>query len=154
MWLSIPLIRIKLNSGHPQKAKGKRRHSTVFFSLHRQYMGSQWPSQVTYVNYGVSLDIVHVWIRQPQLFAPSLCSADNSCSHCVLQRKRTAQGHHKLSSPQVRRPSQQQYRKVSLHRGKRDGEDKKVKKKSRIKSTSICVQHTYNTVFIILAFII
>lgn len=122
------------------------------FSLSCQYLtGWGWPSQVTYINYGISLDVVHVRILQPQLFAPSLCSADNSCSHRVLQRKRAAQGHHELSSPQVRWPSQQQYRKVSLHKTRRDGKDREVKNKSRTESTSICVQHTYDTVSIIWA---
>lgn len=110
-----------------------------------------WPSQVTYINYGISLDIVHVWILQPQLSAPSLCSADNSCSHCVLQRKWTAQGHHELSSLQVGWPSQQQYRKVTLHAPRRGGKGREVKNKSRRESTSICVQPTSDTVSIIWA---
>lgn len=137
----------------PEKpTKGKRRHSEVFFSRYSQCLtGRGWPSQVTYINYGISLDIVHVRILQPQLFASSLCGADNSCSHCVLQRKRAAQGHHELSSPQVRWLSQQQYRKVSLYMGKKMGRTEEMKNKSRRESASICAQHIYDTVSIILA---
>lgn len=124
--------------GTSRKGKGKRRSSDCTASKH--LMGSQWPSQVTYIYYGISLDIVHVWILQPQFFAPSLCSADNSCSHCVLQRKWAAQGHHKLSGPQVRWLSQEQYRKVSLHMGK-----KGWGRQPRRESTGVCVQHIYDS---------
>ena len=106
-------------------------------------------SHVTHVNYGISLNIVHVWILQPQLFASSLCRADNSRGHCVLQRKWASQGHHELASSQVRWLSQQQYRKVSLHGVRRDGVDQ-----SRTETISVCVQHIYDTVSSLWALVI
>lgn len=120
-------MRIDLISGHPQKAKGKRRPPEVFFSPHCQYlMGWAQPTPVTYINYGIRLDIVHAWILQPELFALSPCGADNACRPCVLQWKQATQGHHELASSQVRWLSQQQYRKFSLHVGE-EGPDGQIK---------------------------
>lgn len=62
---------------------------------------------VSYVDDGVSLDVVHVWVTETQFFSISLCGADNSCRHCVLQGKRAADSNHKLTRAQVCRVTQQ-----------------------------------------------
>lgn len=62
----------------------------------------------TYVNDGVRLDVVHVWVAETQFFAPPLGGADNPRGDGVLQGERAANGNHKLSGTQVCRASQQQ----------------------------------------------
>lgn len=130
-----------MSSENAQKTKGKRDHSKVFFWL---YSSNTFRAEnsfpATYVNDGICLDIVYVWILQPQLFATSLCGADNPSSHRVLQRKRAAQGHHELSSPEIRWSPQQQHRKVSLHMGGKG--QRKERWRRRTQSASTCWQVT------------
>lgn len=61
----------------------------------------------TYIDDGISLDVVHVGVAEPQLLAPALRGADNARGHRVLQGKGTPNGHHKLPWPQVCRLTKQ-----------------------------------------------
>lgn len=67
-----------------------------------------------HVNNSISLDVVHVWVLYAQLFAISLCSADDAGGDSVLQGERAANGNHKLSWPQISRTAQRQHAKFLL----------------------------------------
>lgn len=67
-----------------------------------------------HINNSISLDVVHVWVLYAQLFAISLCSADDAGGDSVLQGERAANGNHKLSWPQISRTAQRQHAKFLL----------------------------------------
>lgn len=69
----------------------------------------------SYVDDGVCLDVVHVWVAETQLLAPPLGGADDTRGDGVLQGERAADGDHELAGPQVGRASQQQHGQLNLH---------------------------------------
>lgn len=65
-------------------------------------------SQVwAYIDDGIGLDVVHVWVLKAKLLATSLGSANNSCRHSVLEGEGAADGDHKLARPQTSWVAQQ-----------------------------------------------
>ena len=58
-------------------------------------------SRRAHVDDGVCLDIVHVRVPQPQLFAAALGGADDAGGDCVLKGKRASDGDHELPRPQL-----------------------------------------------------
>lgn len=73
----------------------------------------------SYIDDGVSLDVVHIRVAEAQLAASSLGGADDPGGHRVLQGERAADCHHKLARPQVRRAAQQQDGKLCLQVGRK-----------------------------------
>lgn len=69
----------------------------------------------TYINDGVSLDVLHVGVVEAELVAAALRGADDPCCDGVLQRERAADSHHELARPQVRGAAQRQDRQSPLH---------------------------------------
>lgn len=67
-----------------------------------------------HVDDGVRLDVVHVRVPEPQLFAASLGGTDDPGGDCVLKGKRASDGDHELSWPQLRGAAKQQDRQPSL----------------------------------------
>lgn len=55
----------------------------------------------TYIDDGISLNVIHVGVAKAQLSAPSLSGADDSCGNCVLEGKGAANSDHKLPRSQV-----------------------------------------------------
>lgn len=60
----------------------------------------------SYIDDGVSLDVVHVRVAEAQFAASSLGGADDPRGHRVLQGEGAADGHHKLAWPQVGRTAE------------------------------------------------
>lgn len=67
-----------------------------------------------YIDDGISLDIVHVWVAKAKLLAAALGGANNSCRHSVLEGEGAADGDHKLARPQISWAAQQQNWKLVL----------------------------------------
>ena len=67
-----------------------------------------------HINNGISLDVVHVRILDAQLFAVSLCCADDTYGHGVLQGKGATDGNDKLTRSQIGRTAQRQHMKLLL----------------------------------------
>ena len=81
----------------------------------------QIPLPFTYIDDGVRLDVLHVWIAEAQLPAPSLGGADDSRGDGVLEGEGAADGHHKLPRPQVRGAAQRQHGQLGLQEKKHKG---------------------------------
>ena len=64
----------------------------------------------SYIDNGICLDVIHVWVPEAQLFAISLSSADDASSDSVLKGKGAANRNHKLPRPQVCTVAQRQDR--------------------------------------------
>lgn len=58
-------------------------------------------SSASYIDDGVSLNVLHVGVAKAELFASSLSGADDSCSNRILEGKRAANSNHKLPWSQV-----------------------------------------------------
>ncbi len=79
-------------------------------------------SPFSYINNGICLNVVHVGVAEAQLSASSLSGADDSCSNCILEGERAADGDHKLPWSQVWWAAKQQYRKIGLQEGNTEGQ--------------------------------
>lgn len=66
-----------------------------------------WPhhvfvlTELTHIDDGVSLDVVHVSLLKAQLPAVTLDGADDAGGDSVLQGERAPHRHHELTRPQV-----------------------------------------------------
>lgn len=72
---------------------------TIFACEKKSMHGYQ--GSVSYIDDGISLNVVHVRVAEAQLSASSLSGADNSSSNCILEGKWAADGDHKLTRSQV-----------------------------------------------------
>lgn len=101
-----------------QQACAQERVDYSFIWLTDNTCAVLWPTIFTYIDDGISLNVVHVRVAQAQLLASSLGGAHNSRGDCVLEGKWAADGDHKFPWPQVWWVAQQQYRKLSLDKGR------------------------------------
>lgn len=67
-----------------------------------------------HINNGVSLNVVHVGVAKAQLFATSLCGADDPRGNGVLEGKWATNGNDEFSWSQVSRSPQHQHRQLFL----------------------------------------
>lgn len=98
---------------------------------------SNHQARVSYIDNSVSLNVVHVGVAKAQLSASSLSGADDPGGYCVLERKRAANGDHKLAWSQVWRAAQQQNRKLCL-RARRTQRCVYISRQSLKKQRRIC----------------
>lgn len=98
---------------------------------------SNHQTRVSYIDNSISLNVVHVRVAKAQLSASSLSGADDPRGYCVLERKRAANGDHKLAWSQVWRAAQQQNRKLCL-RARRTQRCVYISRQSLRKQRRIC----------------
>lgn len=92
----------------------KKRRILSNVCIKERKKASNHQARVSYIDNSISLNVVHVRVAKAQLSASSLSGADDPGGYCVLERKRAANGDHKLARSQVWRAPQQQNRKLCL----------------------------------------
>lgn len=71
----------------------------------------------SYIDDGICLDVVHIWIPDAQLLSISLSWAHYASRDRVLEGEGAANGNHKLARSQVCRAAQWQHRQLFLRKG-------------------------------------
>lgn len=82
----------------------------MFFRLDKTHTLCPFP----YIDDGISLDVIHVWVAQAKFFASPLGGADDAGGDGVLQGERAAYRDHKLAGTKVCRATEQQHRQLHL----------------------------------------
>lgn len=76
---------------------------------------------LAHIDDGICLNVVHIGVPEPQLFAASLGGAHDPCGDCVLKREGASDGYHKLSRSQLRGMAKQQDWQLSLRAQRQAG---------------------------------